>query len=336
MGLKDAIKNQLRSVIQWEDPEPWQIFHRFTNRGDEIKNASRLIIQSGQGCVFTYEGKIEGVFEEEGMYNLKTDNKPFLTTISKFMNAFESEHKVGLWFFKNNDITNIRWGTRIPITYNDPVYSFPINLRGFGNYSIKIADSKAFFTNIVGGMKDYYCAELQELFLSRITQPISNYLANAKFSYAEIDANIENIAKEAQEKTDTIFKDLGFELLDFRIEGTSFDDETNKRISGISDIHAEVQAAKLAGIDYTELQKLKALKDAAKNEGTVGTSMGLLAGMNFGNTINQTQNQPPEQDNTFAEESTKNKMKKLKELFEMELITKEEYSTKKKELLDKM
>ena len=208
MGIKDTIKNQLRSIIQWEDPQPFQIFHRFTNRGDELKNASKLIIQPGQGCIFTYEGKIEGIFQEEGMYNLKTDNKPFITTLKKLMNAFESEHKVGLWFFKNNDITNIRWGTRIPITYNDPVYSFPVNLRGFGNYSIKIDNAKAFFTNIVGGMKDYYCAELQELFLSRITQPISNYLANAKFSYAEIDANIETIAKDAQEKIDALKKVL--------------------------------------------------------------------------------------------------------------------------------
>jgi membrane protease subunit (stomatin/prohibitin family) len=334
MGLKDVIKNQLRAVIQWEDPQPWQIFHRFTNRGDELKNASKLIIQPGQGCIFTHKGKIEGVFQEEGTYNLKTDNKPFITTIKKLMNAFESEHKVGLWFFKNNEMTNIRWGTRIPITYNDPVYSFPVNLRGFGNYSIKIANPKAFFTNIVGGMKNYYCAELQELFLSRITQPISNYLANAKFSYAEIDANIENIAKDAQEKTDAIFKDLGFELLDFRIEGTSFDDETNKRISGISDIHAEVQAAKLAGIDYVELQKLKALKDAAKNEGAVGASMGLLAGMNFGNSINQTQQSQPA--STPTEEPPMEKLKKLKELFEMELITEEEYTQKKQSILDTM
>lgn len=338
MSLKSVIKDQLRSIIQWEDPQPWQIFHRFTNRGDELKNASKLIIHPGQGCIFTYEGKIEGVFQEEGTYNLKTDNKPFLTTIKKFMNAFESEHKVGIWFFKNNDLVNIRWGTRIPITYNDPVYIFPVNLRGFGNYSIKIADASAFFTNIVGGMKDYYCAELQELFLSRITQPISNYLANAKFSYAEIDAHIEEIAKDAQEKTKPIFKDLGFELLDFRIEGTSFDDETNKRISGISDIHAEVQAAKLAGIDYAELQKLKAMKDMAKNEGAAGAGMGLFAGMNMGgmltpnttNTPKENTPSPPQAEDSMA------KLKKLKELFEMDLISEEEYAEKKKEIIDKM
>lgn len=334
MGIKEAITNQFRSIIQWEDPQPWQLFYRYTTKGDELKNASKLIIQPGQGCIFTYEGKIEGIFQEEGMYNLKTDNRPFITTLKKFLNAFESEHKVGVWFFKNNEITNIRWGTRIPITYNDPVYAFPVNLRGFGNYSIRIANVQAFFVNIVGGMENYYCSELQELFLSRITQPISNYLANAKFSYAEIDAHISQIANDAKEKTTTIFEELGFYLLDFRIEGTSFDEETNKRISGISDVHAEVQAAKLAGIDYAEMQRLKALKDAVKNEGTLGASLGLIAGMNFGNQT--LQNTTQHINSMQPQETVVDKLKKLKELFDMDLISEEEFANKKQEILKEL
>ncbi len=114
----------------------------------ELKNASKLVIHPGQGCLFTHEGKIEDVFTEEGLYELKTSNKPFITTITKVLNAFESEHKVGLWFYKATDIVNIRWGTRIPIKYNDPVYGFPVHLRAYGNYSIKITKPKQFFTII--------------------------------------------------------------------------------------------------------------------------------------------------------------------------------------------
>ena len=328
-----GIKNQFKSVIQWDEPQEWEIFRKFTERGDEIKNASKLILQPGQGCLFTYEGKIEAVFSKEGLYHLKTSNIPFITTIKKFMNFFESEHKVGLWFYRKADIVNIRWGTRIPITYNDPVYGFPVNLRGYGNYSIKITEPKAFFTNILAGTENYYCADLQELFLSRITQPISNYLANAKFSYAEIDSNIEKIAEDAKEKTDSIFNDLGFNLLDFRIEGTSFDDETNKRIGEISDVQADVKAAQFAGVDFAELQKLKALRDAANNEGTAGAGMGLMAGLDLGKSVNQN---TTENNNNSEKEDIKSKLKGLKELLDDELITEQEFNTKKKELLDEI
>ncbi|UUV22377.1 SPFH domain-containing protein [Paenimyroides aestuarii] len=329
MGIKESLKNQFRSVVQWEQPHPNELFYRFTERGDELKNASKLILQPGQGCIFTYEGKIVDVFEEAGMYNLETGNKPFLTSIKKVLYNFESNHKVGLWFFRKADMVNIRWGTRIPITYNDPVYGFPVNLRAFGNYSVKITQTRQFFEQMVGGQEFYCVHHLQEIFLSRITQPISNFLANAKFSYAEIDSNIEQIAKDAQEKTVQIFADLGFELLDFRIEGTSFDDETNKRIAGISDMQADVQAAKLAGIDFSELQKLRAMRDAANNEGTAGAGMGLFAGMEMGKSIqqsNQTENPAPTTD-------LKSKLKELKELFDEGLIDEDEFKAAKAKLL---
>lgn len=337
MGITDAIKNQFRSVVEWDDPRENELFYRFTERGDELKNASKIILQEGQGCIFSYEGKIEAVFEEAGMYDLKTDNKPFITTIKKFLNAFESEHKVGIWFYRKADMLNIRWGTRIPITYNDPVYAFPVNLRAFGNYSLKITDARQFFVNNLAGQEFYCVSDLQEVFLSRITQPISNYLANAKFSYAEIDSNMEAIAKDAHEKTITVFEDLGFQLLDFIIEGTSFDEETNKRINEISDVQAEAQAAKLAGVDFAELQRLKAMRDAAKNEGAAGASVGMFAGMNMGQNITQQQPQSqPQQTNTPAQETPMEKLKKLKEMFEMELITEEEFKEKKKNILDEI
>lgn len=326
------IKKQMRSIIQWENPREYQLFFKFTDQGDELKNASKLILQPGQGCIFTYEGKVEGVFDEEGSYDLETANKPFLTTIRKFMNAFESEHKTGIWFYRKADMVNVRWGTRIPITYNDPVYTFPVKLRAYGNYSIRITKPENFFRNILAGQKDYFVDELQEIFLSRITQPISNYLANAKFSYAEIDANIERIASEAKNKTISVFEDLGFQLLDFRIEGNSFDHATNARINEISDVQAEVHSANIAGVDFAELQKLKAMRDMAKNEGTAGAGLGMLAGMNMGNAMGQPQQQEP--DSTKADMRTK--LKELKELFEDDLISNEEFQTKKQQLLDQM
>jgi len=329
-----GLKNQFRSIIEWDKPQPYELFRRWSHDNDELKNASQLILQPGQGCIFTYEGKIEGVFEEEGMYNLKTDNKPFITTIKKFLNFFESEHKVGLWFFRVAEIANVRWGTRMPIKYNDPVYQFPVHLCGYGNFSVKIKKPQEFFTNIVAGDERYFATDLQELILSRISQPIANYLANAKFSYADVDSNITAIAKEAKIQTTSVFEQLGFDLVDFRIEGTSFDKETQERISGISDVQADAHAAKIAGVDFAELQKLRAMRDVANNEGTAGNSFGFIAGMEMSKMTNQQQSQTTNQNP--AKEDIRSKLKELKELFEDDLISEKEFNEKKKELLDKM
>ena len=330
-----GLKNQFRSVIQWEEPQPYELFKRWSSSTDEVKNASKLILQPGQGCIFTYEGKIEGVFEEEGIYNLKTDNKIFITTLKKFLNLFESEHKVGLWFYRVAEIANVRWGTRMPIKYNDPVYQFPVHLCGYGNFSLKIKQPKAFFTNIIAGEERYFASDLQELILSRISQPIANYLANAKFSYAEVDSHITEIAQEAKIQTQSVFETLGFDLVDFRIEGTSFDKETQNRIAEISNVQADAHAAKIAGVDFAELQKLKAMRDAAKNEGAAGNSFGFMAGMEMARTSSNQQSTNDNQ-NTSQKDDIRSKLKNLKELFEDDLISEEEFQTKKKELLDNM
>ncbi len=326
--------NQFKSVIQWENPGQNELFVKFTDRGDEIKNASKLILLPGQGCIFTYEGEIKGVFEEEGIYDINTDNKPFLTTIKKFLAlSVESEHVVGIWFYKKGDLLNIRWGTRAPITYVDPIYTFPVELRCFGNFSLTITTPEEFFRNVVAGEELFCVSELQEILISRLVQPLTDYLANAKFSYAEIDSNVNEIALNATEKTADIFIQLGFRLTDYRIEGTSFTDATNAQIAKITTVQADVQAARMAGLDYTQMEQLKAMRDAAKNEGgAAGIGMGLGAGMQARQNMSQGLTQPP----VNAEKSAMEKLKELKSLFEMELISEEEYKLKKEKILNQL
>ncbi len=320
-----GVINQFRSVIQWQNPDPNHIFIKFTDRGEEIKNASKLILQPGQACVITDKGKIKEVLTTSGIYDLKADNKPFITTLKKLLSLREgSEHIIGIWFFRQADIINMRWGTRVPIAYTDPVYTFPILLSAFGNYSIRITQPQNFFEKIVVGKELLTASDLKEIFLSRITQNITDYLANAQFSYVKIDSHLNEIAKEITQKTQHIFEDLGFQVLDFRIEGTRFDTETLDRIAKISDVQAEILAAKLAGIHYTEHQKIQAMRDAANNPHNVtGVLMQLQT---FANQKNNVTNQ-------ITTEQLTEKLQNLKKLFELDLISESEFKTKKQDLL---
>lgn len=352
MSLKDdlkekmSLKEQLRSVIEWRDPDPELLFERWTDNGDEIKNASKLIVGPGQGCIFVYQGAVEDVIEDEGLVELETENISFWTTITKFMQNFESHHKVGLYFFRKAHMLNRRWGTPAPIKYSDPKYNFPVALGAFGNYSTRITKGEDFFRKVVAGARAYPIAELHNVFLSRITQPMSDFLAKAAFSYVEIDAHREDIASAVRGAVSPIFDDLGFELLDFRIEGTNFDEETQERIGRIADMSAETQAASAAGIDYTEHQKLQAMRDVAKNEGLAGMGlqmgMGMGLGKMFGEQVGQRagepeQKEPPETARAPSPAAGGSdptaRLAKLKNMFDGDLIDEEEYKAKKAEIL---
>jgi membrane protease subunit (stomatin/prohibitin family) len=333
MDLKETIKKQLRSVIEWENPHPDLMFQRWTENGDEIKNASKLIVGPGQGCIFVYQGKVESVLEEEGMNTLATDNIPFWTTVTKFMQAFESEHKVGIYFFRKSQFLNLLWGTTSPVKYDDPKYKFPVGLGAHGNFSLRITRPAEFFRQVVGTANDYKIQQLQQVMRSRITQPLTDLLATSGHSYAEIDKYREELAEGLQQKAKPIFDTLGFEMTDIRIEGTNFDEPTQQRINKIADAMADAQALQNLGLTYTQQQQLEALKIAAGNEGGLsGMGANIMAGAQIGsmmgNQLNQQLNTKPS-----AEDELTAKLQKLKGLFDKGLIDEAEYKAKKAELL---
>lgn len=328
MALWDGVKRQLRSVIEWESPAANDLFYRWSENGDEIKNASKLIVGPGQGCIFVYEGRVLSVYDQEGMVSLSTQNIPFWTTIKKVMQAFESEHKVGIYFFKTTKILDQKWGTRAPIKYVDPVYDFPVALRAFGNYTFRVTDPKSFFVNVVGGSDRFDVEGFRETMVSRLVQPVSDFLAESQYAYTQIDAERNEIAAALGGKLNEVFAKLGFILNDFRIEGTEFDEETRKRINRIADVGADVHAAKHAGVSFQELQRLSAMRDAATNEaGAAGVMMGMGTGMNLAGEVTG---------GSEVKEDIGSKLRQLKQFFDEGLISESEYATKKSELLQRM
>lgn len=335
MALIDGFKRQLRSVIEWRNPDPDCLFAQWSENGDEIKNASKIIVGPGQGCIFVYEGQVKAVIEQQCLIDLQTDNIPFWTTIKKFMQFFESEHKVGIYFFRKTRILDQKWGTTSPIKYVDPKYHFPIGLKAYGNYSYQISDAEDFFINIVGSHQEMRVEAFRQVLSARLLQPISDYLAECQYSYSDIDANRDEIARSIAIKLSILFRKLGFSISDFRIEGTDFDDDTLRRINRIADLTAEAQAAKAAGLDYAKVQQLEAMREAARNEGgAAGAGMGLGAGVALGQNMAGQLNEDTSKTDTPNEDLV-SKLTQLKQLFENGLISEAEYVAKKQDLLEK-
>lgn len=332
MALFEGIQRQLRSVIEWKDPYGDELFSRWSENGDEIKNASKLIVGPGQGCIFVYEGKVSAVFEEEGMVSLLTDNIPFWTTITKIMQSFESEHKVAIYFYKKARILNQKWGTLSSIKYDDPKYNFPVALRAYGNYSVQVSEPKLFFTEVVAGASLFRVSELRTIMVERLVHPLTDFLAEQKLSYAEIDAKRNEISQGLSPLLQESFTKLGFKLIDFRIEGTDFDEDTVERINKIADVSADTHAASKAGISYKELQQLKALQDAAKNE---SGAAGMFMGVGAGNVLSQSMNEPFTQTNEPSKDLGA-RLRELKSFHEEGLINDEEYSQKKNMILQEL
>ncbi len=326
-------KRQMASVIEWTDQQIWSLLARYPSADDEIKNASKLIVGPGQGVILVYEGRITEVFTREGIYNLETDNYPFITSLLKLRTLFESEHKMKIFFFRTADNVDQNWGTAAPVKYVDPVYKFPVELGANGNFSYQVANPELFFAKIAGLADLYTTVQARNLLQSRITQVMSNMLANMQFSFQQIDAQLNNISDSLKKELESEFDEIGLKLTDFRISGTIFDPGTRARIASIANVTAESQAASAGGMNYVEMEKLRAMRDAAKNPGLAGAGLQMGAGIALGKMFadQSSQSAAPE-----PAADPMQQLQKLKQLLTEGIITQEEFDAKKKQWLDKL
>ena len=328
MGIKNLFKRQLRTVIEWKDQDSRLLFHQLETTTDEIKDASKLIIAPGQGCIIVYDGLVKGTLTEPGTYEMETDNHPFITTLLNIAQQAESEHKMRFYFFRTAEMVNILWGTASPVKYIEPYYNIPVALGACGNFSVRIQDASQMLVTVLGTVANYYVEDVQELVSSCIITPLTNFLAVKAYPYKEVDTHLEELSNELREKTSEELSRLGLELTDFRIASVTFDDDTMERIGRIANMATEKQAAAEVDLDYTELQKLGALRDAAKNQGGLaGAGLQMGAGLQLAQDIFKSGG---------ASSDPSQRLRKLKKLLDEQLITAEEYEQKKNEILSKL
>ncbi|MFD2598436.1 SPFH domain-containing protein [Sphingobacterium corticis] len=334
MPVLNFFKKQLSTVIEWNPQHADLLLWKYPAKTDEIKNASKLIVAPGQGCILVYEGKVTDVLDQEGTYNIKTDNLPFITSLLKVMQFFESEHKVGLYFYRKSEVLNQSWGTSSPIKYVDAVYKIPVKMSAFGNFSYQLANPQKLFAEIVGAAKSYNTEAFRDIIQSRIPQLLITYLATNKLPYTEIDTQLNTITAEMRGQLISEFEKLGVRITDFRLEGNSFDAETEERIGRVADVTVDAMAAAEGGLSYAQLEKLRALRDAARNEsGVAGAGAALGAGLSMGNLFSQSIDDVTAP--TKASDPIE-QLQKLKLLLDENIITQEEFDQKKKEYLENL
>jgi membrane protease subunit (stomatin/prohibitin family) len=333
MSFTNFFKEQFAAVIEWKNQPQEVLVYKYPFKSDEVKNASKLIVGPGQGCVLVYEGKVTGVLEQEGIYTLQTNNDPFITTLFKIMQGFESEHKFKVFFYRKAEVVNQGWGTSSRVKYEEPVYRFPVSLGAYGNYSFKLTDVRLFLTEIAGLADTYTTVQAQILIQSRIEQQLTVTLATSAYPILQIDGKLNELADTLKEQLNTSFLALGVQLTHFKLQGTSFDQQTQQQVDQIANARAGSLAADQAGLSYSDMEKLQALRDAARNDsGIAGAGLQFSFGGSLGNTGEQKSRaavQAPQADPVVQ-------LQKLKALFDQGIITQEEFDAKKQTWLDQI
>ncbi len=101
--------NQFADVVEWQETRDDVIFWKWNE--DEIKKGSRLVIRPGQDAIFMYNGRVEGVFTDEGSFDIASDIIPFLSSLKGFKFGFNSGIRAEVLFINTKEFT-VKWGTK--------------------------------------------------------------------------------------------------------------------------------------------------------------------------------------------------------------------------------
>jgi membrane protease subunit (stomatin/prohibitin family) len=342
MALMDFIKKQFIDIIQWtEDADggPETMAWRFPMQELEIQNGASLTVRESQMAVFVNEGRIADIFGP-GMYKLTTNTLPVLTYLQNWDKLFESPFKSDVYFFSTRQKLDRKWGTPNPVTVRDKDFGM-VRLRAFGIYAFHLVDPKLFHTAISGTVERYTSDQLEGQLRNTIVGNISDIFGESGVPFIDMAANQLEFGKALKAKLDPMFQQYGLALDSLVVQNISLPEELQKMLD------SRIGVNMMGGMQgYTQYQVANAIPLAAQNEGGLaGLGAGVGVGFGVGQQVAQSMSQAlnpqaaaaaPAAAAPVTPDQIVATLEKLHGLVEKGILTKEEFETKKAELMKKL
>ena len=289
----------LLQVIKWDDENSNDVFAwRYVNtknpaRSNEIGNWTQLIVEENQEAIFIRDGQALDLYGP-GRHSLSTDIIPVLRHIMTIPTGGESASKAGLWFVNKINVLDIKWGTPSPLLLRDPDYKIPVYVRAYGQFGIRVNNSRQFVLKLAGNKNKITREDLENnfrgLLLSRMSDMLATYIAHKKITIFEINAYLEDMSDEAVEKLKPAFEDYGIECVNFYFNSVNVNDD-DEGIKKLKQALSDRASMDIIGFNYQQKRSFDVMESAAKNEGAgagmMSAGMGLGAGFGMGGAFGQ-------------------------------------------------
>lgn len=330
----DVIKNSGDGdLLIWRQPE------------EDFNTNSTLIVMPGEEAIFVKGGVIEQTFTN-GTYKLETQNYPFISRLRNVFSGGVSTFNCVVYFVRTAHSQEIDWGTMSPIQYFDDTFG-NLNVKSYGAFKVHINNTSKFLTKLIGnnvdfetqqGLKKYFANEFQMHIVNSLSQTLDNLKASGKVIFETVRNTVE-IASAIEPHIAEIISAYGLSLDAFSVascKAVSDDPEIQKMITDRARMN-------YLGQNWAAQQQVDILKTMSNNPGAggiaamgAGIGMGVTSGGIFGNMAQQTMQGQTIANPTTAANPAMEKLKQLKEMLDMGLISQADFDTKKSEILSQM
>lgn len=274
--------NQFSNVVEWNETREGVLFYKWQNQ--EIKKGSRLIIRPGQDAIFLYNGAVEGIFEDEGSYDIESQIIPFLTTLKSFKFGFNTPLRAEVLFINTKELL-VKWGTKNAINLPAPGLPGGMPIRAFGTFNCKIVEHDVVIDKLAGIRQMYTVEDVKERIIASLDQLLMSWISKEGRDMFNLQADARSIAKGIESDLDMDMRKLGIGITDFTIESFSYPEEIKRMQekaaaqSMVGDMNRYTQMAAADGIG-------KGRTGSSIASDMVGLQMGMALGQQMVNQMN--------------------------------------------------
>lgn len=281
MGL---FSKQFANVIEWKEFREDMIFYKWSN--DEIKKGSRLIIRPGQDAIFLYNGKIEGIFKDEGDYDIESQIIPFLSTLKGFKFGFNSGIRAEVLFINTKEFI-VKWGTQNAINIPTPQLPGGMPIRANGTITFVVNDYIKLIDKVAGVKNAYYVEDVKLRIMSVLNQLLMKWISSEGKDMFHLQANAFEIANGMKTDLDMQLFDTGLKCTNVTVISFNYPEEIQAMInknashSMVGDLGRYQQVSMTDGISSGKV----------KGGGTASDMAGMMMGMNIAGKMMQNMDQ---------------------------------------------
>lgn len=209
-------------LLEWEQFRDDMLFWKWDN--NEIKKGSKLIIRPGQDAIFMFNGKVEGVFKDEGRFDIESQIVPFLSTLKGFKFGFNSGMRAEVLFINTKELT-VKWGTKNPINIPAPNLPGGMPIKSFGTFCCKVDDYQLLIDKIAGIKKQFTIDDVKERIMSMLDQSLMRWIVKEGKNIFDLQANSFEISRGIQTDLDMEMQKVGIAITSFAISSISYPKE---------------------------------------------------------------------------------------------------------------
>lgn len=285
---------QLANVVEWEEFRDDMIFWKWTNR--EIKKGSKLIIRPGQDAIFMNSGRVEGIFKDDGEYDIESQIIPFLSTLKGFKFGFNSGMRAEVLFVNTKEF-QVKWGTKNAINIPTPNMPGGLPIRANGTFTFKVNDYMTLIDKIAGVKQMYVVEDVKQRITAILDQLLMKWITKEGKDMFNLMANSFDIGNGIKTDLDMQICDSGLSITNFTIMSFNYPENIQQMInknaeqSMIGDMNRYQQVSMVDGISSGRIQ----------GGGVASDMTGMMMGMQMANQMMQTMNANMPQQNTMSQ-----------------------------------